>query len=218
MATPLTSSSIRTYTRRHPSSLVNPTPDPERVFRVRLHKLASRTLLNNLDQEALSDIHSLFCDPPQPDIMGDFRPCNFANIQGYPHNMPQKGMNKLPVFQGNDAVSVKSHLFAFNNWWNKFAVTNNNFDDVKMKTFVLTFGEDVHDWFTEKPDNSFDTFESIVAAFKEKYGDKREDRHLVREISTIKKKENETIEEFNRRFNGIPVSYTHLTLPTICSV
>ena len=64
------------------------------------------------------------------------------------------------------------------------------------------------EWFTEKLDNSF---ESIVAAFKEKYGDKREDRHLVREISTIKKKENETIEEFNKRFNGIlkEISQTH---------
>ena len=107
----------------------------------------------------------------------------------------------IPSFQGNNAVSVKSHLFAFANWWKRFAVANNNFDDVKMRLFVLTFEQDVAEWFTEKPDNSFDTFESIVVAFKDKYGDKREDRHLVKEISTIKKKENETIEEFNRRFN-----------------
>ena len=56
-----------------------------------------------------------------------------------------------------------------------------------MRLFVLTFGQDVADWFIEKPDNSFDTFESIVVAFKDKYGDKREDMHLVKEISTIKK-------------------------------
>ena len=141
--------------------------------------------------------------------MDIFALCNFANIQGYPHDLPQ--MDKLPIFQGNDAVSVKSHLFAFTNWWNRFAVAINNFDDVKMKTFVLTFGEDVAEWFTEKPDNSFNTFESIITTFKEKYGDKREDRHLVIDISTIKKKENETTEDFNRRFNGIirEISQTH---------
>ena len=67
------------------------------------------------------------------------------------------------------------------------------------------------DWFTEKPDNSFDTFQSILAAFKDKFGDKREDRHLVKDISDIKKKENETMEEFNKRFNGIlrEISQTH---------
>ena len=117
-----------------------------------------------------------------------FALCNFANIQGYPHAFPQTGMDKLPSFQGNNAVSVKSHLFVFANWWNRFVVANNNFDDVKMRLFVLTFDQDVIEWFTEKLDNSFDTFESIVAAFKDKYGDKREDRHLVKEISTIKKK------------------------------
>jgi len=39
--------------------------------------------------------------------------------------------------------------------------------------------------------------------FKDKYGDKREEIHLVKAIDVIKKKENETIEEFNKRFNGI---------------
>ena len=103
MATPLASPSTRIYTRRHPSSLINPTPDPERVFRVRLHKLSSRTLFDNLGQEALSDIHSLFCDLPQRDIMDVYGPCNFANIQGYPHDLPE--MDKLPIFQGNECLT-----------------------------------------------------------------------------------------------------------------
>ena len=42
-----------------------------------------------------------------------YAPCNFANIQGYPHDFPQHGMDKLPSFQGNNAVSVKYHLSAF---------------------------------------------------------------------------------------------------------
>ena len=75
--------------------------------------------------------------------------------------------------------------------------------DVRMTLFILTLGGDAHEWFTEKPRNSFDSLQSIIDAFKEKYGDKREGRHLVNAISIIKKRENETLEEFNKRFNGI---------------
>jgi len=42
-----------------------------------------------------------------------------------------------------------------------------------------------------------------VNVFKDKFGDKKEEKHLVKAISIIKKKENEMVEEFNRRFNGI---------------
>ena len=72
-----------------------------------------------------------------------------------------------------------------------------------MTLFVLTLEGDAHEWFAEKPRNSFDSLQSIVNAFKEKYGDKREVRHLVKAISIIKKRENETAEEFNKRFNYI---------------
>ena len=75
--------------------MINPTPDPEKVFRVRLNKLSSCAHLDNLGQEALSDIHSLFSDPNQQDIMDDlYLPCNFVNIQGYPHDLPTTGMDK----------------------------------------------------------------------------------------------------------------------------
>ena len=76
-------------------------------------------------------------------------------------------------------------------------------EDARMTLFILTLGGDAYDWFVEKPQNSFNSLQSIIDAFKEKYGDKREGRHLVKAISIIKKRENETVEEFNKRFNGI---------------
>ena len=36
-----------------------------------------------------------------------------------------------------------------------------------------------------------------------KYGERRENSHLISAISTIKKNENETMEEFNKRFNEL---------------
>lgn len=202
MATPLPSSSIGTCTRTNPSSLANPALDPKRPLRARLHMLSSRTLLVNLGQEALCDIHSLFLNLPILDIMDIYGPLNFANIQGYPHNLPNNGLDKLPVFQGNNAITVKNHLYTFQTWWAKFAHVQ-NYEDVQMKCFVLTLEQDVMDWFRDSPDHNIDSYDSLLDAFREKFGNKKEDQFLAKAISIIKKKENETCEEFNRRFNGM---------------
>ena len=189
VATPHHILSSRVYTRRHPSSLCNPAPDPKKALRVRLHKLSSRTLLVNLGQEALSDIRLLFTRPVEHDIMDIFSPCKFANIRGYPNDTPKHGMDKLPIFQGDNAISANSHLKAFSSWLGKYARSADfNHEDVKMTLFVLSLEGDALYWFTEKPQNSFDSLQSIVNAFKEKYGDKREGRHLVKAISIIKKR------------------------------
>jgi hypothetical protein len=40
-------------------------------------------------------------------------PLNFAAIQGAPHDIPKKAIDKLPSFQGNNDVSVHSHILIF---------------------------------------------------------------------------------------------------------
>jgi hypothetical protein len=64
--------------------LVDSLPEPERVYRRRINRLAPRRLLESLGEEAISDIHLLFVhnNPTTTNpnsIMGDLlRPCNFA--------------------------------------------------------------------------------------------------------------------------------------------
>lgn len=86
-----------------------------------------------------------------------------------------------------------------------------------MKLFVLSLEDDALQWFQDKldntfvslqwfqdkPDNTFDSFQDLTGAFKDKFGDKRKGKYLVKELNSIKKRENETVEEFNQRFNGI---------------
>jgi hypothetical protein len=43
----------------------------------------------------------------------------------------------------------------------------------------------------------------LIDAFTEKWGEKRDHRHLLAELNTMKKNENETMEEFNKRFNEL---------------
>ena len=203
MATPLNPNFARVSTRRTSSGLVSPSPDPERVFRERLNRLSRSRALASLGQEAISDIHLLFQEQVEPSIMGDlFAPCNFTNINGYPHNIPDKAIEKLPSFQGNNAISATSHVKNFNVCIRKWCNTA-NYEDVKMRLFVLSLEEDALDWFTEQPANSYDSLQAILTAFLNKFGEKKENRHLINAISNMKKNENETMEEFNKRFNEL---------------
>jgi hypothetical protein len=58
--------------------------------------------------------------------------------------------------------------------------------------------DDALDWFLEQDDNKFSTLVEIQKAFNERWGDQKEDRHLLASLSTSQKKENETMEEFNK--------------------
>jgi hypothetical protein len=103
--------SLRYPTRRNPQGLVDSLHEPERVYRRRINRLAPRRLLESLGEEAISYIHFLFVSNNPTTTMGDeYNPCNFTNIQGYPHPLPNKVIEKLPIFQGNNVVSAKTHI------------------------------------------------------------------------------------------------------------
>jgi len=157
VATPVGSNFVEVSTRRNQSGLLSPILEPERVFGVRLNKLFHSRLLANLGQEVISDIHLFFQGQVQQDIMTDlFGPCNFTNINGYPHNIPYKAIEKLPSFQGNNAISVASHVKNFNACITKQCNTTNH-EDVNMRLFVLSLEEDALDCFTECPPNSYNS-------------------------------------------------------------
>ena len=80
-----------------------------------------------------------------------------------------------------------------------------------MKLFALSFNGRASDWYSNLPDNSFSTLEAFKIAFTNRFGEKKEPRHQLASLTNIKKKENETMDEFNQRFtelsNDIPAIY-----------
>lgn len=72
-----------------------------------------------------------------------------------------------------------------------------------MRLVVLSLEDNAIEWFHDKADNAFDSLRALTDAFKDKFGDKREGKYLVKELNTIKKRENEIVEEFNQRFNSL---------------
>ena len=133
-----------------------------------------------------------------------FAPFDFSAIAGYPHALPEKALEKLPTFQGNNAISAKTHLKAFSLCINKWCnAAQHNHQDVKMKLFALSLEDEAFDWFSNLEDSKYPTLSSLVDHFMDKWGDKREGRHALTALHTIKKSENETMIEFNKRFNDL---------------
>lgn len=127
-----------------------------------------------------------------------YRPCNFTNIPGYPHDLlDDSTMNKLPIFQGNIAINVEVHKKKFNTFVQRYAhAAAYNCEDVRMRLFVLSLEDNALDQFHEKADIAFGSLRALADAFKDRFGDKREGKYLVEELNTIKKRENEIVEEF----------------------
>jgi len=65
-----------------------------------LTKASSRRTLGALAFQALADIHLLFVDSQNQslDMANDlFNPLDFSVIAGYPHDLPEKAIDKLPT-------------------------------------------------------------------------------------------------------------------------
>ena len=97
--------------------------------------------------------------------MGDlFKPLDFTAIVGYPHQILDKAIEKVPSFNGNDVITAKSHLLFFVQCYAKWR-HNVNFEDVKMRLFALSLEVDAFEWFSNLVDSSIKTFTEFKTAF-----------------------------------------------------
>ena len=172
--TPLPLTLQRCSTRRNSKGLIQFILEPEHVYHRRKRKLASRKILEDLRSESIFDIHLLFVDNPQSSnpstsMANLFKPLDFSAIVGYPHQIHDKSIEKVPSFYGNYSITAKSHLFSFtqcyNKWWH-----NVNYEDVKMMLFTLSLEADAFEWFTNLDDNGIKTFTQFENTFEFKMG------------------------------------------------
>jgi hypothetical protein len=187
--------------------------EPEKVYRRRLNHLAPRRLHESIGEEALTDIQFLFQTNNPPTVnttttnsnvtMSMFtRPLNFAAIQGAPNAIPDKAIEKLDCFLGNNVVSAHSHIVSFELCVDKWCYGHGE-EDVKMRLFMFSLEGDVVEWFSDQDPNKFSTLSEIVKSFRERWGDQKENRFLLASLSSSQKKKNETMDEFNKRFNDL---------------
>jgi hypothetical protein len=130
------------------------------------------------------------------------RPLNFAAIQGSPHAVPEKAIDKLPIFQGNNAISAKTHILNFNICVERYCRGHDE-EDVKMTLFVYSLEGDVAEWFTDFSAAKFSTLDEILNEFRKRWGDQKEHRFQLVSLTTSQKKENKIVVEFNTKFNSL---------------
>ena len=80
-----------------------------------------------------------------------------------------------------------------------------------MKLFVLSLEDGALDWYEDMPNNTFKMLKDLLDAFTEKWGEKKDHRHLLAALNSIKKNKNETMDEFNKNFNEL-VSSIHTNI------
>jgi len=126
-----------------------------------------------------------------------FAPCDFTNISGYPNFILDEAIEaieELPSFLGNNAISIETHLTNFHLCVSKWCHDINH-ENVKMRLFIFSLDGKAMDWFIELLANSFDSLESIIDVFEEKYGDERKikantdenDKHHIKELTQMMK-------------------------------
>jgi hypothetical protein len=74
--------------------------------------------------------------------------------------------------------------------------------DVQMTLFVYSLEGDVVEWFTEFDPDKFSTLDEILVEFRNRWGDKKENRFQLDAPTSIHKNENETMEDFNTKFDN----------------
>ena len=140
-----------------------------------------------------------------------YKPLDFSQIAGSPHDIPNDAIKKLPIFQGNNAITAKSHLRKFEkhlvSYCNDAA---HDHDDVKMTLFALSLEDDAEEWSYSLDDDSYKTLTEFLEGFKKKWGGKKEPRHLLAALHNIKKMENETMDEFNTKFGRVRECTTYV--------
>lgn len=81
--------------------------------------------------------------------------------------------------------------------------------DVVLRLFVQFVEEESRKWFKSLPNASITTWEEMENSFMHKWGEKRDHGYILTKFNAMKKKPDEGILEFTKRFNKL-----YKSLPT----
>jgi hypothetical protein len=138
----------------------------------------------------------------QPWVTNSYKALDMSRIQGYPHNLPNKFDKWLPKFSGNNVIIVEDHITHFYNSLGVHGVPNEH-EDVAMKLFSISLEENARSWYNSLPPTSIRTCKSFHEAFMKIWAIRKDGRLMLTQFHEIKKKDNETIREFDERFSNL---------------
>jgi hypothetical protein len=122
------------------------------------------------------------------------------NLPGNLHDFPDNYLKMLPKFNGESEITAVEHLAFFDEFSDNFGLEH---EDVYMRLFIQTFEGEVRTWFKGLPPNSLDSWDALEIAFLRQWGEKKDHLYYLTEFGSLKKKVNESVSDFIKRFNKI---------------
>ena len=117
------------------------------------------------------------------------------------HQYLSNGFKSLPSFSGKEKeISAKSHILEFEYFLDKFQI---NYEDVALRMFCHSLGQDAQQWFQCLEANSINSWQDLQDVFLTYWGENKSYEEHLLELYSIRRQSNESISEFNRRFQKI---------------
>jgi hypothetical protein len=107
-------------------------------------------------------------------------------------------MKYLPRYNGEGEITVEENLVAFYSFADNF---NIDYSDVWMRLFVQSLYGEARKWLRSLPPTSIVDIEALDEAFIKQWGDRRYYLYYITEFKALKRKNNESILDFTKRFN-----------------
>ena len=115
------------------------------------------------------------------------------------NSMPEGEYHKyMPKFTGTKGVTAKEHLESFYSYFDNHDISE---DDVWMRVFVQSLDGEARKWFREMTRRSIADIETLYDVFLKHWGDKKYLLYSHTEFGNFKRKNGESLSDFNKRFN-----------------
>jgi hypothetical protein len=109
-------------------------------------------------------------------------------------------LEKMPLFHGDNAIGAKEQWDAFIDHIITLGVC---YFDMIYKNNSLSLKKYARKWFIALPNNSITSFEACQNIFFNRWLENKDRLFLFNSLNNIKINENDTIDEFNNRFDNI---------------
>jgi len=139
-----------------------------------------------------------------------FIPCWRAqgalNLAGTLHEIPRKYDKFLPKFDPDKPGSPKDHL---NNFFITTHLQNVQHEDVVCRLFPYTFSTKASTWYFSLPPESITEWDDFERLFIRKFGERKMNAYLHKELGAIKMDKKEKVKDFNQRFLNVLIKFPH---------
>jgi hypothetical protein len=116
------------------------------------------------------------------------------------HPYPLDCYEYLPWFSGENQVSAERHLESFEDFIDRFQIVH---EDVIMRFFSKSLIRDVSIWFKSLRVESIGSWIEFSNVFVKHWGENKSLDSYLADFYALKRKQNETLPIFNRRFCSI---------------